>query len=155
MALKAGYLGVKSKFNAILLKIITNFGDALPIKTIGDGLELTSAGVLNCTIDPAGVDYSTDEVDTKVKWIDGKEIYLKVLTYDTVPSNGTVLLTDVDEVIQAYGSQYWAQGGLRTNFPRENLRYEVKDNNTVTLNRQESAVVTDAKYAFFYTKKSS
>lgn len=173
MALKAGYVGVKKS----VLSFINNLVGSKIIKTIGDGLSLTNAGKLNLTaataskiggvkvgdglaiengvlnVTATGSDYSTNEVNTGIKWIDGKDIYMKVLTYETVPATGTQLMTGINEVIQSYGSQYWAQGNLRTNYPRENLRYEVKINDhTVVLSRTESAVVTDAKYVFFYTK---
>lgn len=54
--------------------------------------------------------YSTDEVDTGRKWIDGKTIYRK--SYDTTSvSNGTILdpvlnMSYIDTIISTYGSYF-------------------------------------------------
>lgn len=97
MALRAGYYGIKKK---ILEKV-----NALPgIKTIGTGLSLSSAGVLST--DGSGVvDYSTNEQDTGIKWLDGKAIYQK--SYTMQLPNATVtsvpIGADIDIVIKMEG----------------------------------------------------
>lgn len=93
MALKAGYIGVKKS----MLGLINSISSAKIIKTIGNGLKLTSAGTLSADIDTdtmefkggklsakaSAADFSTDETETGVKWIDGKMIYKKTHHYDT------------------------------------------------------------------------
>lgn len=128
MALKAGYIGIKKS----MLGLINSLASAKLIKSFGDGLNLTSAGKLNMTAATASkiggvkvgegleieegvlkvtstgmIDYSTVEVDTGVKWIDGKTIYRK--TYNIGDATSTKQLidtlgTDLSEIIAYYGS---------------------------------------------------
>ena len=73
MALRAGYYGIKNA----LLKKLQGLSDALVIKSIGEGLDLSAAGELSNT-STGGVDYSTTEQDTGLKWIDGRSVYKRV-----------------------------------------------------------------------------
>lgn len=73
MALRAGYYGIKNA----LLKKLEGLTNALVIKSIGDGLNLSAAGELSNT-SSGGVDYSTTEQDTGLKWIDGRSVYKRV-----------------------------------------------------------------------------
>lgn len=128
MALKAGYIGIKKS----MLGLINSLASAKLIKSFGDGLNLTSAGKLNMTSATASkiggvkvgegleitdgvlnvtstgaVDYSTEEVDTGVKWVDGKTIYRK--TYNIGNATSTKQLIDtlgseLSEVINYFGS---------------------------------------------------
>lgn len=59
---------------------------------IGDGLNVTAGGVLSVT-NPA---YSTDEVNTGRKWVDGSPVYEKTFYFENginIPTNGT----DIEE----------------------------------------------------------
>lgn len=117
MALKAGYIGVKKS----MLGLINSIASAKIIKTIGNGLKLTSAGTLSADIDTetmefkngklaakaTALDYSTTEQNTGVKWTDGKTIYRK--TYNIGDATGTKQLidtlgSDVSDIINFYGS---------------------------------------------------
>lgn len=100
MALRAGYYGVKKK----LIESIAKFTDALVIKTIGTGLNLSNEGELTCTVDPSTglIDYSTTEQDTGIKWIDGKAVYQKSFNLES-SVNGTKLLEGVETVVAVYG----------------------------------------------------
>lgn len=94
MALRAGYYGIKKN----ILSTINRLSGAKIIKTIGDGLKLTSAGKLSCDIDTdkmefksgklsvkaVSTNYSTDEVETGQKWVDGRSIYMKTYILDSV-----------------------------------------------------------------------
>lgn len=44
-------------------------------------------------------DYSTDRVDTGIKWIDGKTIYRKVLTFGAVSTGGTATISTGESAI--------------------------------------------------------
>lgn len=80
MALRAGYYGIKNA----LLKKLQGLADALVIKSIGEGLELSEAGELSNT-STGGLDYSTAEQDTGIKWYDNNNIYQKtfIITVDS------------------------------------------------------------------------
>ena len=50
--------------------------------------------------------YSTDEVDTGAKWIDGKTIYSKCVNVTVLPNNNTLVvgtLSSIDNLISIYG----------------------------------------------------
>lgn len=55
-----------------------------------------------------GVDYSTTEQNTGLKWIDGKPIYQKTIVY----SNASVSLADlnIDEIVDIKGVSYLTDG---------------------------------------------
>lgn len=101
MALRAGYYGIKNA----LLKKLQGLTDALVIKSIGEGLDLSAAGELSNT-SIGGVDYSTTEQNTGLKWYDGKDIYCKTFTADCSGNISTsVSLADVnfESLVKAEG----------------------------------------------------
>lgn len=57
---------------------------------VGNGLSIDSAGVLSA--DSQAVDYSTTEQATGQKWIDGKDIFVKVYHTDNLDNNTDVTL---------------------------------------------------------------
>lgn len=68
-------------------------------------------------------DYSTDEVDTKQKWIDGKEIYCKVIApASPIPYTKQVwtevgTITGIDSIVDTkvifgYENRYFGEGGF-------------------------------------------
>ena len=67
----------------------------LPADPVADGVKVltatTTSGetVLSWEEQAGGVDYSTSEVNTGVKWIDGKDIYRKVVDLGALPNNTT------------------------------------------------------------------
>ena len=166
MALKAGYVGIKKS----MLGVISSLAGAKIVKTIGDGLKLTSAGELSADINTetmefingklsaktAAVDYDTDEVDTGAKWTDGKTIYRKVIHSDTAIANGTTLVSGAEHVVNAYGSQLYSGGSGSNrwyNFPYgAGVRWEL-----FAESHDIKALVTDTGFStcdwvFEYTK---
>ena len=112
MALRAGYYGIKNA----LLKKLQGLSDALVIKSIGEGLDLSAAGELSNT-STGGVDYSTTEQDTGLKWTDGKNIYKKTYRVDLTSDNLNVDLDiegTISEVIKIEG--VWTDGSGVFNF---------------------------------------
>lgn len=113
MALRAGYFGLKRKLidKVESMLDISTIGDGLSlvsgtlsaaIKSIGDGLTLSEAGVLSAN--GGGVDYSETEQNTGLKWIDAKDVYSKTVTV-TSPTTNDVLVADVvDTFIGATGT---------------------------------------------------
>lgn len=61
MALRAGYYGVKKS----VLAAISNLSGAKIIKSIGDGLKLTSAGKLSCDIDSDTLEFKSGKLSVK------------------------------------------------------------------------------------------
>lgn len=61
MALRAGYYGVKKN----VLATIAGMAGAKIIKTIGDGLKLTSAGKLSCDIDTDTMTFKSGKLSAK------------------------------------------------------------------------------------------
>ena len=55
----------------------------------------------------SSISYSTLEQDTGLLWIDGKHIYQKTIAGNAVPSNGSVLISNVDELVNCFGSQLY------------------------------------------------
>ena len=153
MALRAGYYGIKKK---ILEKV-----NALPgIKTIGTGLSLSSAGVLSAT---GGIDYSTTEQDTGIKWIDGKTIYKKTIvsslpnaTEKYIPSG----ISDIDTVIKLEGFAQNESGGGFTlpSVTPAGVSYSVSlgfskaQNNSISLNAGVDRSTFTGYLTIYYTK---
>jgi len=129
MALRAGYYGVKKSVQAV----ISNLSGAKIIKSIGDGLKLTSAGKLSCDIDTdtmefkdhklsvkqsgssGGITYSTTEVNTGRKWIDGSDIYCITHMYESpfTPTDMSWTNMDIDMtgIAQIVASHTWGDDG--------------------------------------------
>ena len=66
--------------------------------TAGTGIDITN-NVISCTASGSSWDYSTSEVDTGQKWIDGKTIYALVIEYQSpisLPLSWTKVLSDVN-----------------------------------------------------------
>ena len=83
MALRAGYKGIKNSLARGLGAFMQKFSDALVIKSIGSGLNLSEAGEL--TASAQSVNYSTTPVKTGQKWIDGiTDIYAVTVHDDEV-----------------------------------------------------------------------
>lgn len=152
MALKAGRYGVTK---AQLEALKGGGGGSVKINSIGDGLNLSESGELSAINQI--VDYSTTEVNTRKKWIDGKNIYQKVITGDTLPVNNSVLVSNVDFCINAYGAQLYDEGGTNErwyNFPYiSNLRWELRTNShQITILNTSGGQGTKFKWIFEYTK---
>lgn len=101
MALRAGYYGIKNA----LLKKLEGLTNALVIKSLGEGLELSAAGKLSLT--SGSINYSTIEQNTGIKWVDGSDIYVITKVFDdpiTLTGNTWVTFestSDVKEVIES------------------------------------------------------
>lgn len=80
---------------------------------VGNGLNVTSDGMLSV----AGVDYSTNEQLTGRKDIDGKNIYSKSFTVESLPNNTDLGfnhgITNIHRLVKLYGA---AQNADKTSF---------------------------------------
>ena len=188
MALKAGYIGIKKS----MLGLINSLASAKLIKSFGDGLNLTSAGKLNMTAATASkiggvkvgegleitdgvlnvtstgaVDYSTEEVDTGVKWVDGKTIYRKTYNIGDATSTKQLIDTlgsDLSEVIDYFGSwnyQLSSQNEFRPlpHFASSStMCYPIvdrADNNKLYMIIATAASTKSMKLTILYTKTES
>lgn len=59
----------------------------------------------NAEGEAGGINYSTDEQDTGLKWVDGKTIYQKTVNFGTLTNNKTVAhgISNLDNVINFFG----------------------------------------------------
>ena len=109
----------------------------------------------------AGDTYSTTEHWTGRYWINGKKIYSKVLFSDNPPpATGTVLISNVDEVINAYGYNSNEQTSVIFPYWYDSiffLAYKVEyDSNTVICWKGSSQTqFTSYKWVFEYTKTTN
>lgn len=75
-----------------------------------------------------GIDYSTEEQDTGLKWIDGKTIYQKVYTFNTMHSGYSIPLGfNVDTIIKMNGCVYTSTHEQWLNIPfYHNNAYQIR-----------------------------
>ena len=92
MALRAGYYGVKKS----VLAALSNLSGAKIIKSIGDGLKLTSAGKLSCDIDTNTMEFKSGKLASK-----GGGKYDLLAGSETWPGD-LINNVDVSEVIDNY-----------------------------------------------------
>lgn len=98
--------------------------------------------------------YSLEEKEIGT-WIDGKKIYRKTLTGSTLPASGTILISNVDSVINSYGEMQYGNT-LWYSYPFSNLIYWELYNTDNTLRaciiNQNNT--TAYKWTFEYTKST-
>ena len=167
MALKAGYYGVKKS----LLDIITGLAGSKIIKSIGNGLNLTDAGALSTDIDTDTMeykngklaaksvswDYSTDEVDTGQKWVDGRPIYCKVWDFgeSTIEITGPNIWTTFDNDVRGVAGIInggWMNTDLST-FNNASFFADATNNRLQMLSTRSGYVYVN-KIILFYVKAS-
>lgn len=96
--------------------------------------------------------YSTEE-QVIGTWINGKPIYRQIFTGTSLPAHGTTLISNVDEVINAYGEQLF-NNTIWYHFPyREIIRWELYNtNNTLRACIINTNHTTSYTWTFEYTK---
>ena len=110
-----------------------------------------------------GADYSTSEVDTGVKWIDGKAIYRKVIN-DTISQAGDISINvaDASEIISItplfiYETNDFIQKIQPTYFDSNDYMYVYTRNNIINIHIENSTFGSYTKYQIIveYTKAVS
>lgn len=100
-------------------------------------------------------DYSTDEVNTGQKWIDGKEIYCKVVNNLNINlsdwTNTTIPSTDIDTIVDAVFLSVDRTYGLGPMYPRTLC----KRDNTLWVLPPTSYGGTLQTVTIFYTKTTA
>ncbi len=103
--------------------------------------------------------YSTDE-QVIGTWIDGKPLYRKVITSSIGLTYGTILIENVDTMVNQYGSQRYNPTGEPFHFPiiygSDILRGILNTSNQIYLHANGKYNLTtsigDIKWVFEYTK---
>ena len=107
-------------------------------------------------VDAKMPDYSITEQPTGRKWIDGKPTYMIVFSGTSLPSSGTVLQTNVDTLIQQYGSYSNSTTQIPLPYNSGDTKCELRGNkNNNNLYIQYSSMGSSVvKFNFFaeYTK---
>ena len=107
-------------------------------------------------------DYSTTAVDTGVKWIDGKTIYRKVLTFGAIEVNGTVTITDSDiagaDVIVNFGGSAKGSAGAKvplfmteTASHAQNMRVIITSTGAIQVSTGSNLSLSGGHIIFDYT----
>ena len=101
--------------------------------------------------------FSTEEQKTNLKWIDGKDIYVK--TFEITDSTKSITLpTDIDKIINYEGMRYWNA----SNVNGYRIPYYVSgtdfvtiyfDNGNLNIIKGNSSKITEAYVNVYYTKK--
>ena len=106
------------------------------------------------------VDYSTDEVDTGIKWVDGSSIYRKTISFGevaaTTSKNVDHNITNLGDVIRIYGIAYKDNRFIALPFVDNvdtSQRYiEVSASQVILGTGTNSAALTKAYVTIEYTK---
>lgn len=118
----------------------------------------------------SGINYSTDEQDTGLKWLDGNSIYQKTFVKDSTAIDGTLVTIDtsaldIDECINIYGTfnrivssgkltcvfNSFEDAGLHSHLAYSN--YNDKINFTITLFSGEAT--SEQTITIMYTKSAT
>lgn len=79
---------------------------SLTVEGVG-AVNLPDGSIKPRALDPVITDYSTSEVNTGAKWIDGKDIYKKTVNFGALPNNTTKTvahgITGISATIGVYG----------------------------------------------------
>ena len=100
-----------------------------------------------------GIDYSTEEQDTGLKWTDGKKIYQRTISSSAVSLNenswGTIYNdTSIGNIAQLINVQYQnSNGGLYNAF-----NYKTSGNNLQAIYFSNIDISAGAKFTIQYTK---
>lgn len=127
-------------------------GGLKSIKDIIDTIEPGGGGA-------GGVDYSTTETDTGLKWIDGEAVYQIVLTSGTTSGTGFVEfdVTDltIDTLIDAHAVYYQTNTGYEGAAAAYGVNARVVGDTTLKLDRAGSSSASEFDAVIRYTKKSA
>lgn len=124
---------------------------------VGDNLTVEEDGTLNAPDPYIPPEYGTDEVDTGMKWIDGKTIYRKVVPCEALPNattkNVSSGLTGVN-VINMYGFAVY-DGVVTIPLPYLDdvgIYYDIANNNVGIIASIDQSMYTVSYVVLEYTK---
>lgn len=110
------------------------------------------------------VDYSTNEVDTGIKWIDGKTIYRKVVEFGALPANTSKTVSSGltnETIVNMRGIAINSTDGIETVLPcptsnnkNGQLYYDLNNHNIVVATADDYSAYT-AYIVLEYTKTTT
>ena len=102
---------------------------------------------------PVGnLDYSTNEQNTGVKWIDGKDIFFKTFTGITGDSTGTYTigtLFDFDTIIDMLGTYVVSDGAI---YNLQNIAIRINSSGNINLTLVTASLNSPFRAIIYYTK---
>ena len=101
--------------------------------------------------------FSTEEQKTNLKWIDGKDIYIKTFVI-TNSTTSITMPTDIDKIINYEGMRYWNASnvnGYCTPYyaSEKDFIHIYFDNGIMTITKGSSSSMTESYVTVYYTKK--
>lgn len=108
--------------------------------------------------DPIIMDYSTNEINTGAKWIDGSPIYKKTINFGALPNNSykdvAHGITNLGAVVKLEGMAY--KSGMWKPLPYTDAAYIVLDimNTNVRISSSWDTSSWSAYVTLYYTKSS-
>lgn len=102
-------------------------------------------------------DYSTTEVDTNIKWTDGKPIYMRTFTNVSLPQNGYSATLDLgveaDTIVKIEANDGANAGNATIIFAGVYAKInKVEGSNTILNPTNQLAALTGATLTVYYTK---
>ena len=140
-------------------KLSSSGGSGLPDVTAADNGKVLGVvkGSWNKMDAPSGgVNYSTTEQNTGLKWIDGKDIFQKTVTFENLSVISTPVvvyeLQTGESFLFTYG--YFTESGKTYSFPDTGLRVVVTENNEITFKTEQGATwdISTGAITSYYTK---
>lgn len=116
--------------------------------------------------DPIILDYSTSEVNTGAKWIDGSTIYKKTINFGALPNatekNVAHNITNLNRVIKAEGYSYRSSDHVTYPIPfisaptgtTYNIGFTVNSTNIALSTGTDRSNITECYITLYYTKTS-
>ena len=101
--------------------------------------------------------FSTEEQKTNLKWIDGKDIYVKTFKI-TNSTTSITMQTDIDKILSYGGMRYWnasnVNGYCIPYYANEtDFVYIYFDNGIMNVTKGNSSGIAEAYVNVYYTKK--
>lgn len=145
----------------------------LPADPVSDGVKVLTATtesgetVLSWEDSTSGLDYSTTEQNTGVKWIDGKDIYRKVIELGALPNNTTKTvahgITNISRFIRIVGVANSTADTTAIPIPlvydsnnaSNNTSMKVNDTNVLLETRTDRSGFNECYAILFYTKSTT
>jgi hypothetical protein len=96
----------------------------------------------------SGVDYSTTEVDTGLKWIDGKTVYQKVINFGALPNTTNKQVNhNIVGLTNIISAQVMAKSNTGTYRPLPYVDHVLVDDVTLEANATVVAIITYANWS--------
>lgn len=147
-------------------KLSSSAGSGLPDVTAADNGKVLGVveGSWNKMEAPSGgLNYSTTEQNTGLKWIDGRDVFVKTYNVSEVPTAGTDLETDAaliepikyEGVITAGGAVRMIPVHSDTNLQNNKFIVVYKYDNKITLQNSYGSAGSDLRLTMYYVKTQS